>query len=545
MSLKSMPIPPVPEETARVAHAVFPRGNVVMQLRDTLGTIYTDEQFADLFPTHGQPAEAPWRLALVTVFQFLEHLTDRQATDAVRSRLDWKYALSLELTDAGFDHTVLSEFRSRLVAGKAEQRLLDLLLERCQEKGWLKARGRQRTDSTHVLAKIRALNRVLCVAQTMVYVLNVLSEVAPEWVRAYVPVAWVERYGERLEHERLPQGEEERRDYANQVGADGWTLLQALDASSTADWLKTLPAVTTLRTIWEQQFEPQEKGGQWRLEPTLPAGQLINSPYDLDARYGKKRSTLWVGYKVHFSETCDEDAPQLITHVETTRAGINDERALAAIHAGLEDKELLPDQHLVDAGYVDAANLLQSQQQYAVDLLGPVRHNYWWQADTDFDVTHFSIDWQAQTVTCPHGRISSSWTPAQDGKGHPVIKIKFSQSDCKVCSDRTSCTGQTRRTLTLQPQERMQALLAARKREKTETFKESYRHRAGIEGTHSRGTRTMGLRRSRYCGLQKTHLGHVAIATAINVVQLMSWLRGEAPAQTRTSPFKRVMKLAA
>jgi transposase len=516
-----------------------------MQLRDTLGTIYTDEQFADLFPTHGQPAEAPWRLALVTVFQFLEHLTDRQAADAVRSRLDWKYALSLELTDAGFDHTVLSEFRSRLVAGKAEQRLLDLLLERCQEKGWLKARGRQRTDSTHVLAKIRALNRVLCVAQTMVYVLNVLSEVAPEWVRAYVPVAWVERYGERLEHERLPQGEEERRDYANQVGADGWTLLQALDASSTADWLKTLPAVTTLRTIWEQQFEPQEKGGQWRLEPALPAGQLINSPYDLDARYGKKRSTLWVGYKVHFSETCDEDAPQLTTHVETTRAGINDERALAAIHAGLEGTELLPDQHLVDAGYVDAANLLQSQQQYAVDLLGPVRHNYWWQADTDFDVTHFSIDWQAHTVTCPHGRISSSWTPAQDGKGHPVIKIKFSQSDCKVCSDRTSCTGQTRRTLTLQPQERMQALLAARKREKTETFKESYRHRAGIEGTHSRGTRTMGLRRSRYFGLQKTHLGHVAIATAINVVQLMSWLRGEAPAQTRTSPFKRVMKLAA
>src|SRR5215471_9547453 len=544
MSLKPTPIPPVPEETARVARAVFPRGNALMKLRDTLGSIYTDEQFADLFPTHGQPAEAPWRLALVTVFQFMEHLTDRQAADAVRSRLDWKYALSLDLTDPGFDHTVLSEFRSRLIQGNAELRLLDLLLERCRESGWLKARGRQRTDSTHVLAKIRALNRVLCVAQTMVYVLNVLSEVAPEWVRAYVPVEWVERYGERLEHERLPKEEEERKYYANQVGADGWTLLQALDASSTADWMKTLPVVTTLRTIWDQQFEPPEKGGQWRAEPALPAGQTINSPYDLDARYGKKRSTLWVGYKVHFSETYEEDGPQLITHVETTRAGVNDERALSAIHAGLAGKELLPEQHLVDAGYVDAANLLHSQQE-GVDLLGPVRHNYWWQADTDFDVTHFSIDWQAHTVTCPHDRISSSWTPAQDGKGHPVIKIKFSQSDCKVCSDRSSCTGQTRRTLTLQPQERMQVLLAARQREHTEAFKESSRHRAGIEGTHSQGTRTMGLRRSRYAGLPKTHLGHVAIATAINVVQLMSWLRGEAPAQTRTSPFKRVMKPAA
>jgi transposase len=101
-----------------------------------LRTIYTDEAFADLFPTHGQPAFAPWRLALVTVFQFMEGLTDRQAADAVRDRLAWKYALSLEVTDPGFDHSVLSEFRSRLVRGHAEQRLLDLLLERCQEGGW-------------------------------------------------------------------------------------------------------------------------------------------------------------------------------------------------------------------------------------------------------------------------------------------------------------------------------------------------------------------------------------------------------------------------
>jgi len=142
MSLKALPIPPVPEETAHVARAAFPRGNVLMQLRDTLGTIYTDEAFADLFPTHGQPALAAWRLAPVTLFQFLEGLTDRQAADAVRDRLAWKYALSLDLGDPGFDHTVLSEFRSRLVAGNAEQRLLDLLLECCRAGGW---RNRPRT----------------------------------------------------------------------------------------------------------------------------------------------------------------------------------------------------------------------------------------------------------------------------------------------------------------------------------------------------------------------------------------------------------------
>jgi transposase len=99
----------------------------------------------DLFPSHGQPAEAPWRLALITILQFMEHLTDRQAADAVRSRLDWKYALSLELIDPGFDHTVLSEFRSRLIQGNAEERLLNLLLQRCRQGGW---RNRSRA-ATH------------------------------------------------------------------------------------------------------------------------------------------------------------------------------------------------------------------------------------------------------------------------------------------------------------------------------------------------------------------------------------------------------------
>jgi transposase len=150
MSLKGLPVPSIPDETARVARAAFPGGTLCLQLRDTLGSLYTDADFADLFPTHGQPAEAPWRLAVVTVLQFVEGLPDRQAADAVRSRLDWKYALSLELSDPGFDHTVLSEFRTRLVQGGAVQRLLDVLLEQCHARGWLKARGRQRTDSTQV-----------------------------------------------------------------------------------------------------------------------------------------------------------------------------------------------------------------------------------------------------------------------------------------------------------------------------------------------------------------------------------------------------------
>src|SRR6266516_8110024 len=142
MSLKPQAVCPVPQETARVARAAYPKGNLYMQMRDVLGSIYTDEDFVDLFPKEGQPAEAPWRLALITAMQFLENLSDRQAADAVRGRIDWKYLLGLELTDPGFDASVLCEFRLRLVQAGAEQLLLDTLLALCKERGWLKARER-------------------------------------------------------------------------------------------------------------------------------------------------------------------------------------------------------------------------------------------------------------------------------------------------------------------------------------------------------------------------------------------------------------------
>ena len=171
--------------------------------------------------------------------------------------------------------------------------------------------------------------------------------------------------------------------------------------------------------------------------------------------------------------------------------------------------------------------------------------NHWYQAETGYDLTHFSIDWDAQVLTCPAGRSSASWTPAKNRRGNPVIKVKFSQTDCKACPSKADCTSSTRRTLTLQPRQQMEALITARQREGTTDFKELYRHRAGIEGVHSQAARTMGLRRSRYIGLRKTHLGHVTIATAVNIVHLLSWLQGDIPAQTRISPLKLLMKQAA
>ncbi len=296
MSLHPQAIPPVPEETARVARASLPKGNTWLQMRDELGTFFRDEDFLDWFSEKGQPAESAWRLALVMVMQYAEGLTDRQAADAVRTRIDWKYTLSLEITNAGFDFSVLSEFRGRMLANRAERRLFDLMLSQFRERGWVKERGPQRTDSTHVLAAIRAVNRLECVGETMRHALNVLAEVAPDWLIEHMKPEWAKRYQSRFSDFRLPKEEKTRIELAEQIGADGRDLLENISTSPTHHWLQEIPAIDVLRTIWIQHYHASEQGTPWRNNQELPpAALLFSSPYDIEARYSRKKNTKWLG----------------------------------------------------------------------------------------------------------------------------------------------------------------------------------------------------------------------------------------------------------
>jgi transposase len=548
MSLHPQSIGPVPEDTARVARAAFPRGNPCLRLRDELGTLFSDEDFASLFPTRGQPAEAPWRLMLVSLLQYAENLSDRQAAEAVRSRIDWKYLLGLELTNAGFDSTVLSEFRSRWVAGSAEEQILHTLLEKCRERKWLTARGRQRTDSTHVLGAIRALNRLECVGETLRHALNSLAVVAPDWLRENSRPEWVERYGKRVDDYHLPKNQDERQAYACLIGTDGHLLLDAVYAPETPTWLAHVPAVEILRRVWVQQFYRTDSKIRWRTEPEgIPSSTLmIGSPYDPQAHYAKKHTTSWVGYKVHLTESCDQNQLHLITHVETTAAPTGDSQVIPIIHETLKDQDLLPDRHLVDTGYVEAELLVESKRDYGVDLYGPARGDQKRQAREakGFAADQFQVNWAQQQVTCPQGCTSQSWTPAQDRSGNPVIKIKFASSDCRVCPSLRDCTHtrRPRRTITIHPQPEHEALRAARQRQSEPEFVEQYGKRAGIEGTISQGVRAFGLRRARYLGQAKTHLQHILIATSMNLVRIGQWLAGELPAQTRQSRFVALMQ---
>src|SRR5712691_3440462 len=205
MSMYPQALGPIPEETVRVARAACPKGTLAIRLRDALGAVYQDEQFAALYPVEGQPAYA------------------------VRERIDWKYSLGLELTDPGFDFSLLSEFRTRLVEQEAETLLLERLLEVCQERQWLKAGGKQRTDSTHVLARVRSLSNLECVGETLRATLDDLALLAPQWLSQQVSPDWFERYSHRVENYRLPKAESQRTALAQQIGADGVHLLSAME----------------------------------------------------------------------------------------------------------------------------------------------------------------------------------------------------------------------------------------------------------------------------------------------------------------------------
>ena len=457
MSLEPRADRGVPELTAQVVRASFPKGTFAVRVREALGPVFEDDSFAEAFAARGRPAISPGALALVSVLQYAEGLTDRQAADQVRARMDWKFLLGLELNDPGFDFSVLSDFRARLIEHGLEEKVLDLVLERVSGLGLLRAGGRQRTDSTHVLAAVRVLNRM-------------------EFV--------------------------------------GETLRAALEALAAAGRVKTFR----------------------RADADCPH-RMTWTP-----RYGLKRGTGWCGYKVHLSETCEPDAPQMITEVVTTDATGTDTETTPAVHEGLARRRMVPGEHVVDAGYVTAGHIVAARDGYGIELLGPVgldTHHGGQEDGEHFAQSAFTIDWQTRTATCPEGKVSTSWFAHHKANGTPLTRVRFNAQDCKTCPVRDKCTkaasGPWGRTLTLLPQDQQQVLQDRRREQVTQQWQHRYDIRAGVEATISQAVRRTHIRRTRHTGLPKTHLGHVLAAAAINIVRLDAWLTNTPRGQTRTS----------
>jgi transposase len=271
----------------------------------------------------------------------------------VRSRIDWKYLLGLELTDCGFDFSVLSEFRHRLIAGQAEHLLLEQLLTHCRNLGLVKARGKQRTDSTRVLASIRALNRLELVAETLRAALNELATVVPDWLRQVALLDWYKRFafaGLKI-HDCLKRRLSAMR-MAKRLEKISIISLECLEESNLPIQWRELSSIVALQLVWQRHYQviTDEVTGfkqvRWKPKRELArAAEGIESPYDIEARYRSRYGICWTGYMVHLSETCDSDGCHLITNVMTTTAAVHEAKCTQDIHQSLVNKQLAPDEH--------------------------------------------------------------------------------------------------------------------------------------------------------------------------------------------------------
>jgi len=571
---------PWPEPDAQVAAAVTAiygsrktERPLAVEIRERLGQWLADQDFAAAFGIRGRPGWAPSRLALVTVLQRAEKLTDRAAAEAVRARLDWKYLLGLPVDDPGFDHTVLAEFRGKVAEAGLERVALDALLAKLAADGLLRAGGKQRTDSTHVVAAVAALNRLELAGESVRAALEALAAAHPDWLAQRICVPdWTGRYGTPMTAWRPPVSQAKQDELAIAYARGGYALLEAVYDQSSPAWLRELPAVDVLRQVLVQNYTRAITGGKEVIkrrekEPDgdgLPPGHTrIASPYDLDARWGVKRDTFWLGYKLHVSETCDDEPrcgcagdrtgrrghdkdcaapafPNLITHVATTDATVPDSQMTGVICGDLAAKNLAPGRSYLDAGYLSAALVVTALATWGIALIGPLLADTSAQAraGTGYARADFAIGYDGKTVTCPQGSTSASWTPCTQ-RGKDAIVVQFSVTDCGPCPARALCTSGKRRLLTLPPRDLAEAQAAARAAEKTIPFRADYARRAGVEGTMHQAA-SHGARRARYRGLPKTRLDHVYMACALNLLRLHAYWTGTPLDRKRTSHLARL-----
>ncbi|MFJ9682923.1 IS1182 family transposase [Streptomyces sp. NPDC101194] len=565
--MKAAGLSEVPEQTALVAVAAFPKGTLAMRVREKLAGVFADEPFASAFGVRGAPGLSPGMLALVTVLQFAENLTDRQAAGMVVRAIDWKYALGFELTDPGFDFTVLAKFRARLVEHSMERLVFDRLLEHCRQEELITAGGKQRTDSTHVISAVRDLNRLEPAGESVRAALEALAAAAPTWLGQAMPVAELElRYEARVDSWRLPSSKTKRDRLAEVYGQDALALLHAVQAPDAPVWLREIEAVRLLRRIFMQTYyvHTDVRGREVvRKRETevdgVPPGHLrLASPYDRDARWSAKGDELfWCGYKVHLTETCDDNSggapvgtqvrtPNLITDVTTTVATAPDVTATAGIQQRLTERQVKPGEHYLDSGY-PSADLVTAAAREGIAVITPLLadHSHQARAAEGFDKSAFRIDWTTRQVRCPERCTSTGWYPAQQ-HGRDAIVIEFARPDCGACPSHDKCTTAARgnRMLTLRPREPHETVTAARAEQKTDTWQAKYALRAGVEGTINQALDVTGLRRARYRGLPKTSLQHAFSAAATNVTRLNAyWTASQQVPHSRTRT-RRLSRLA-
>jgi hypothetical protein len=332
------------------------------------------------------------------------------------------------------------------------------------------------------------------VVETVRVTLNAIEAVAAEWLKQNVPASWAERYaqpahGERLVKERGEKGRAAANALAQQIGQDGVWLLGRIDAADTPTLIRDLPQVKTLRTVWAQQFQIDEGATvifKEKLEDVSGLEQ-IQTPHDPEVRYSEKRGHDWEGYKVHVTETVNEEQPRLITDVQTTLACAADSDQVEPIQTALAERDLAPDQQIGDAGYITGATIRDSQEERGIELVGPARPDTSAQARSGgVALDQFEIDAEKKVARCPAGHVSVGWSEGQDQSGETVYHIEFDAEACAGCPLHEQCIKNKRnKGRKLQVKASHRYVAQRRKDQGTPEFKAVYKQRAGIEASLS------------------------------------------------------------
>lgn len=515
MSLQKQISREVPADTKQLGEQLLKASNQYRQIGDRFNELFpTEEMFASMYEPTGRGAIPPLLLSLVTVFQMMERVADRTAAELVVSRIDWKYALHLPLSYTGFHFTDLLAFRQRLLEHGQERLVFDQLLQQLLEQGLVKSRGKVRTDSTHILAVVERLSQFELLAEGLRVAVEATAHVAEGWVAEMIPSAFCEVYSVRQSEYGMSETKVKQK--IAQVGKDAFWFVAQVDHSA-PKIVQESAEIEALRTILAQQF-PDGPGKPPATK--RPAGKgVIESPHEPEARFGTKRGKNWIGYKVQVSETCDADTPHLIVDVEPTGALDNDSPQTPLVQTRLLAKQIIPQEHYVDQGYMSAANLVNSTQQH-IQLMGvPLQDT---QGCDGFRQVNFDLDMTARQVTCPAGHTNTVWYEQQNTRDETYLKVRFDGQTCRACRFFGVCTRSQRgRSLTYHPYRA--ALAKQRALANTPAFQQQMHLRAGVEATIAQLVRSCGLRQARYRGIAKLRLQVYFSALALNLKRLTQW----------------------
>jgi transposase len=505
----------IPEQTRQLVEPLLPRDSVYRLVGAEIDEIMSDEDFIDLYAEEGRPAVNPVVLALVSVFQFLEMLPDRAAAEAAVMRLDWKYALRQELAWTGFHYSDLSNFRKRLLAHGREEVVFDRIVGYLLQRGYIRGRGKQRTDATHVLGLVARLSRLELVWETIRVALAALLSANAPWVLKRLPSGFIRTHSQRRWDYRLSEAEVARE--MIEAGREGYWLLEQLEAHGGPE-LTGLPEVIQLRRVLEEQYTRGQDGSIAQRPPGQSKGDVVSSPHDPEARYASKGGRGWVGYKVEVTETA-EGEHRFITDVAIEPAIIRDNQCLDAIQERLVKRAITPSKQYVDQAYMSGAKIMTSRK-WGIDLRGYVREGNT-SKSTGFQLRDFDIDIEKRQAICPAGNRQVKWVLAKPNVKNLIAYHVSFGIQCQTCRffgpDR--CTDRpTGRKLGIS---RFHDLIQARRQEAAnKAFKAEMGVRAGIEGTISEMVRGHGARHSRYRGKAKNHLQVVMVAAATNLKRL-------------------------